>query len=34
MRIGTLDSRIANVLKAYGTDTADLIGKNVPTEQA
>ena len=34
MRIGTLDARIANVLKAYGTDTADLIGKNVPTEQA
>ena len=34
MRIGTLDTRIANVLKAYGTDTADLIGKNVPTEQA
>ena len=34
MRIGTLDTRIANVLKAYGTDTADLIGKNVPTKQA
>ena len=34
MRIGTLDTRIANVLKAYGTDTADLIGKSVPTEQA
>lgn len=34
MRIGTLDARIANVLKAYGPDTADLIGKNVPTVQA
>ena len=34
MRIGTLDSRIANVLTQYGEDTAELIGKNVPTEQA
>ena len=34
MRIGTLDNRVANVLTKYGDETKDLIGKNVPTEQA
>ena len=34
MRIGTLDPRIAKVLTEYGVETADLIGKAVPTDQA
>ncbi len=34
MRIGTIDSAVEGVLKEYGDDTAELIGKTVPTEKA
>lgn len=34
MRIGSIDTKVAGVLEEYGDDTAALIGKTVPTEQA
>ena len=34
MRIGTIDPRVAGVLKDYSDETAELIGRTVPTRQA
>ena len=34
MRIGSIDNNIKDVLEAYGEDTANLVGKTVPTEKA